>query len=478
MSGPPIASAFRPPRYGGDVTAPLPSKPRTFDPVAMSNLGEWQLATLLFDGLFRLARQGAVPEAQLARGISTIGNAQRRVVITMRQGLQTHRGAPVGASDAVASLRRLIGSSSGWLLGTVAGVTALDGHRLELRLHRPCPELTAVLSAPQASILPRGLPPGPSPDGTGAFRHSRGRLQEGIRLSAHAAHVSGRPYLDTLTLVPYSRRHDEVSAFYLRRSLLSFHGARLFGRAPGFATRVLESPAVTTVALLAGQEGATRDLRVRQAISLAIDKQRLRQLVTQDPTTAAHGPVPPVLLGKRAQGLAKEPAPFDPARARALLTEAQSAGRVPFRRSSDGGLALVLLVDRTSHRDMDIARKLMADLGAVGLRVTITGLEPAELATRRHRGSFELALHKFTSPVLQSRYHLAAAYAAAGLPKEALRVVRDLRARVNRRNQGFMEKLPLIPLYHTGVRVELSPNVAVLKQGPWGLLDWAGAQVP
>ena len=223
--------AFGPPRYGGDVTAPLPSKPRTFDPVAMDGLGEWQLAWLLYDGLFRLVRQGAAPEPQLAVSLTVQGTAQRQVIISLRRGLRTHRGSPIGASDAAASLRRLLGSPAGWLLGAVAGVSALDGHRVKVQLFRSCPELAAVLSAPQAAILPRGLVPGPSPDGTGAFRHARGRLQDPIRLSAYAGHISGRPYLDSVTLVPYARRHDEVSAFYLGRSLLSFHGVRLFGRA-------------------------------------------------------------------------------------------------------------------------------------------------------------------------------------------------------------------------------------------------------
>jgi MarR-like DNA-binding transcriptional regulator SgrR of sgrS sRNA len=305
----------------------------------------------------------------------------------------------------------------------------------------------------------------------------RGRLAGPLRLSANAGHFAGRPFLDSITLVPYPRHRDEISAFYLARSLVSFQGTRLFGRAPDFPTRALQSPAVTTVALLVGRQGAVADRRVREAIYLAVDKGRLRQLVTGAPTSAAHGPVPPVLLGRSARWRARQPAPTSPARARVLLAATQGSPAVAARRSADGAVALALLVDRSRHRDMDIARKLMTDLAAVNLRVTITAVAPDVLARRRATRAFELALHRFTSPVLQSRYHLAAAYAAAGQPQLARRVVQDLHARVTARSRDFMRELPLIPLYHTGLRADVSTRI-LLRQGPWGLPDWAGAQLP
>lgn len=475
-SGAPRAEAFRPPHYGGDVTAAQPSGLRTLDPVAMERLGEWQLALLVYDGLFRQLRQGQEPQMQLAAASQTTGAGKRRVVITVRKGVRSHQGRQVGAADVVASLRRLAATRTGWLLGCVSRVRHLDLHRVELTCARVCPELHAVLAAPQASILPRGLPPGPRPDGTGAFRHVRGGLDGPMLLSANAEHFAGRPFLDSLTLVSYPRHRDEISAFYLERSLVSFQGTRLFGRSPEFATRAMESPAVSTVALLVGKEGAVIDRRVRQAIYLALDKHRLRLLGTGAPTTSAHGPVPPVLLGRRARSKAANPAPHSPSKARALLTAAQGSPVVAARRGQDGAIAVTLLVDQSRHRDMDVARKIMTDLAAVGLRVTITSTEPGPMERLRLGGRFELALHRFTSPVLQSRYHLAAAYAAAGDLAQATRVVRDLHARVAQRTRDFMGEFPLIPLYHTGLRADVSAALPQVRQGPWGLLDWASAQ--
>jgi len=473
--GNPAARAYRPPRYGGDAVAPLPSQPQTLDPTRMERLGEWQLATLLFDGLFRIANQGKAPELHLASHLLVVGAARRRVRITLRQGVRSHRGHRITSADVLGSLRRLQQSPNGWLLATVSRMRALGTHRLELQLARSCPELPMVLASPPALIVPRGLPPGRAPDGTGPFRFVRGRLTGPIRLSAYAWHFGGRPYIDSVTLVPYRRHRDEISAFYLGRSLISFQGKRLFGRPPSFATRQLRSPAVTTVALLVGARGAVADRRVRQAIYLAVNKRRLRQLVTGAPTRAAHGPVPPVLLGRRARWRARRPAPYDVARARRLLRAAQAQPTVAAARLPDGRLGMTLLVDKSRHRDMDAARKIRADLARVGIRLTISALPARGVQERRGSGRFELALHRFTSPVLRSRYHLAAAYAAAGRGRTARKVIRSLRRNLTRRIRTFMRELPLIPLFHEGLRAEVAARLHYLRQGPWGLPDWASA---
>jgi MarR-like DNA-binding transcriptional regulator SgrR of sgrS sRNA len=471
-------TAYRLPRYGGDLVGALPSRPVTLDPVRMERLGEWQLAQMLYDGLTRLQRQGQPPQLHLARSLQAQGAARRRVRITLRAGLRAHGGRRLTAADAVASLRRLAAGPQGWLLAAVRRIRRLDDQRLALRLRRPCPELSAVLAAPPAAILPGGRPPGASPDGTGAFRLVRGRPGLRVRLSAYARHFAGRPFVDTVTLVPYRRRRDEISAFYIGRSVVSFQGKRMFGREPQFATRRSRSPALTTVALLVGRSGPATHRRVRQALYLAVNKQRLRQLVTGAPTRPAHGPVPPVLLGGRARRRARRPAPHSVARATALLAAAATHPAVAAARQPNGDLALTLLVDRSRHRDMDAARKIMADLAAVKVRVTIRRVSARTLRQRRARGRFELALHRFTSPVLRSRYHLAAAWAAARRPRTAKRIVRARRARLSRRVRAFMRELPLIPLYHVGLRVEISARVPVLRQGPWGLLDWADARLP
>ncbi|MFH2008273.1 MAG: ABC transporter substrate-binding protein [bacterium] len=463
------------PRYGGHATAPLHSRPLTLDPVRTERIGEWQAALLLYDGLMRLTQQGRAPVHHLATKVWLGSRNGRLVVVDLRSGVRSHHGHVLTAADVVASLQRLSRAPGGWVVGTVKSLQAVGTTRVRVELHRPTPELTAVLAAPTALITPRGHAPGRRLDGTGPFRYVRGGLGQELQLSAYARHFAGRPFISTLRLVPYRRHRDEIQAFYLSRSLVSFQGTRVFGRTPGFPARRLLSPAITTVSLLTGSSGPVTDRRVRQAIYLAANKLRLRKLVTVAPTRPAHGPVPPVFLGPRARRQARQAAPYSPARARRLLGAAAANPVVAARRDSGGQLALNLLVDRSRHRDLDAARKLMADLSAVGIRVTITPLTAARFAAQCRAGQFDLALTRFTSPVLRARYHLAAGLAAAGQRTEARRLVRARRALLTRRIRDFMRDLPLIPLFHVGVRADVSSSIFYLQQGPWGLFDWAGA---
>ncbi len=471
-----MAPGYRPPRYGGRVTAALPSRPLTLDPVRTRRLGEWQLTTLLYDGVMRLPRQGRVAVPHLATKMAPTNRAGRTLLIELRSGVRSHRGRVLTSADVVASLRRLSRSRAGWVLGAMKSIKAVGASKVRVTLHRPASEFGVVLAAPTALVTPRGRAPGRLYDGTGGFRYVRGKLGGAIQLGAYAKHFAGRPYLSNVKLVSYRRTMDEVRAFYLRRSIVSYRGTKLWGRKPGFGSRTMRSPAVTTVALLVGRSGPVSDVRVRRAVYLATNKKRLRTLVTVAPTYAAHGPVPPVFLGRRALRRARRSsAPYQPSAARRLIRSAAANPTVATRMDAGGRLVLSLLVDRSRVRDLDAARKISADLAAVNIRVTITQLKAARFAKQRTAGQYDLALVRFTSPVLRSRYHLAAALAAAGQTTRARRLVRLRRSRLSRRLRRFMKQLPLIPLFHVGVRADLSGKLRYLRRGPWGLLRWEGA---
>jgi MarR-like DNA-binding transcriptional regulator SgrR of sgrS sRNA len=470
-----MAPGYRPPRYGGRVTAALHSRPLTLDPVHTRRLGEWQLTALLYDGVMRLPRQGRAAVPHLATKLAPTNRGGRTLLIELRTGVRSHRGRVLTSADVVASLRRLARSRAGWVLGAMKSVRAVGSAKVRVTLHRPAAEFGTVLAAPTALVTPRGQAPGRRYDGTGAFRYLRGSLHGAVQLGAYARHFAGRPYLSDLKLVSYRRTMDEVRAFYLRRSIVSFCGTKLWGRRPGFKSRQMRSSAVTTVALLAGRSGPVTDARVRRAIYLATNKRRLRTLVTVAPTRPAHGPVPPVLLGRRAQRRARRNAPYSTAQARRLLRAAFTNPTVAGRLDASGRLVLSLLVDRSRVRDLDAARKISADLAAVSIRVTITQLSAVRFA-KRPSGQYDLALIRFTSPVLRSRYHLAAALAAAGRTAQARSLVRLRQSRLAGRIRRFMQQLPLIPLFHVGVRADVAGSLRYLRRGPWGLLRWEGAQ--
>ncbi|MCY1301574.1 Periplasmic dipeptide transport protein [compost metagenome] len=125
------------------------------------------------------------------------------------------------------------------------------------------------------------------------------------------------------------------------------------------------------------------DVRVRQAINLAIDKQALLDAVFgPGAATPAVNPYPSTLLGynERLQDW-----PHDPARARALLKEAGAEGA-----------KLTLFIRNGSSPTIPnpalAAQMMQADLAKVGIELQIRALEWGELLKRSKAGEHDLSL--------------------------------------------------------------------------------------
>ena len=106
---------------------------------------------MVFDTLYG-TDDDLVPQPQMAEG-HTIGDDGKRWTIKLRDGLFFHDGAPVLASDCVASLNRWMKRDS--FGQTVAQFTdaleAPDDRTLVFRLKRPFPPLIKALAKTQPS---------------------------------------------------------------------------------------------------------------------------------------------------------------------------------------------------------------------------------------------------------------------------------------------------------------------------------------
>ena len=111
-------------------------------------------------------------------------------------------------------------------------------------------------------------------------------------------------------------------------------------------------------------EGPFKDVRVRQAINYAIDKEALVKDVLQGTATVADSIVPSAFEWAHDDKI--QPYRHDPERARALLREAAAEGAELKFLVAEGGLGMLA----PSHGD-----RIQADLAKVGLKVTIQTYE-------------------------------------------------------------------------------------------------------
>lgn len=127
------------------------------------------------------------------------------------------------------------------------------------------------------------------------------------------------------------------------------------------------------------------DLRVRQALSLAISRQGMVERLLQGQGRAADQFAAPALQG-RAPGL--PPLPYDPARARALLAEAgHPEGFRPTIHSPNGWFA----------GDSEVMQAIAQGWTRIGVETRVEVLPPANLFSRATNREFSVFMTTFTA---------------------------------------------------------------------------------
>ena len=309
----------------------VPTLPPTLgNPYGANGTPSSLLWSALFDGLTRLDPQGRIAPAL---AVSWHLESPTTWRFELRRDVQFDNGEPFDAEAVVATLdwlrspagqRTVIGSE----IRSVVGAEALDSHSLLIHTAGPDAILPARLSSVMivAPGLWRALGADDfarAPVGTGPFRFDAW-TDSGRSARLHARPDSWRaPRLSQLTLIglPDSAvrvqalRSGEVDLAVVDIDDTDFLAARGFTMA--------HAPAMQVMALAFNTERErptpVQDVRVRQALNLAIDRDAIANILLrglavpagQPASRATHGHAPDV-----------KPYPYDPERARALLAEA------------------------------------------------------------------------------------------------------------------------------------------------------------
>jgi peptide/nickel transport system substrate-binding protein len=292
-----------------------------------------QIPSTIFDALTRINSNGQViPELAL----SWEATSDTTWVFRLRPDVTFSNGEPFNADAAAQVIQWLIGPNGKTAmmaseLKAVSGVRVIDDLTLEV-----------VTRAPDA-ILPKRLslimmvPPkawndlGPqkfalSPIGTGSYTienwgEDNGRSQLYANITSWRAPV----HFDHLDMI-YPLRDSIVRRQALESDEIDITVQVAFDdiqflRAAGFQVIIQEVPQIRALALpnLGDEESPLRDIRVRQALNYAVDKEAIA-------SAFYYGEVAPVgqgaVAGTAGYNPDIKPYPYDPDRARALLKEA------------------------------------------------------------------------------------------------------------------------------------------------------------
>lgn len=326
-------------------------------------------------------------------------------------------GIPVTADDVVFAWRAQTAPAIGWLAAdakaSISEVEAIDPHTVRFRFSRVYPY--QLLDANEGPIIPahawgeipfeswRDVDWSERVVSSGPFEKGVHKPQQELVLErAESYWKPNRPYLDRVVWRPAAARTG------LLAQLLSGGVDLVNGIDPADAARIDRDPGLRLVSYPDRGYSQIRwnlrrslfeDRNVRRALTLAIDRQAIIDVVYLGYARPSIGPVLSTMWAFN-DGL--EPLPFDPSRARALLAEAgwvDSDGDGTLDRNGEP-FSFELLTNSENDLRQDICQLVQDNLARVGVRATPRFLEWGAMLTLESTGDFDALVSSWIEPTL------------------------------------------------------------------------------
>ncbi|MBZ5567021.1 MAG: hypothetical protein LAN64_04130 [Acidobacteriia bacterium] len=269
------------PRYGGTLRIEMRVAPQALDPGAPTqDPGFAQVAPLLYDTLVRLDASGR-PLPSLA--LSWQQENEHRWRLMLRQGVRFSDSSALTPAVVVQSLHE---ANPDWSVHATGDAVIIESEQ-------PLPNLPAFLALPRNSVVLRG-------DGkllgTGPFRVSEFQPGRRILLAALEDGWQERPFVDAIDIQFNRLPREQMMDLELGRADLVEVAADQLARANPSSRRVFAGDPVDLLALRFSHSNL-RDLRVREAIALAVDRDSIFNVLLQRHGEPAAGLLPNWITG-------------------------------------------------------------------------------------------------------------------------------------------------------------------------------------
>ncbi|WP_119301008.1 ABC transporter substrate-binding protein [Dongia deserti] len=389
----PLALADEPKR-GGEITIIYRDDFDSMDPAIGYSFQSWTPIKAVFDGLVDYKPGTTEIEPDLAESYE-ISPDGKTYTFKLRQGVKFHNGRELKAADIKYSIERTCNPKTqspgaSYYTGIIgcqdiidgkateaSGITTPDDYTVVFQLTEPNATMLHLFALNFAFAVPKEVAEEYGEDfthhgvGTGAYKMVEYTPGQRVVLERNPhTDKDGRPYIDKITLqfgvepVTGVLRIEKGEADTL---------GEIFP--PAKYLEVSQNPAVKGRFLTVGQLNTNYmsmnfnikpfdDLRVRRAVNMAVNKQRLVQVLNNRGTVTGQI-LPPAMAGfnPKFQGY-----PYDPEKAKGLLKEA----------GLGDGFTTELYFQNVDPWPR-MAQVIQQDLAAIGIKVELRGLEMASL---------------------------------------------------------------------------------------------------
>jgi ABC-type transport system substrate-binding protein len=340
---------------GGELTL-SGEDPLFLDPAVAQDAGSAAYIVEIFSGLVRFDKDLNL-QPDLAEAIpDPVDNADgaRTYTFTLRRNATFQDGRPVLASDVKYSIERALAPETasvvaenflGDIVGAkdvargrateVSGLKAIDDQTIEITIDAPKPYFLYKLTYPTAFVVDqRQIESNPrrwtqKPNGTGPYKLKEWRLGERLVLEAYENHYLGAPKLKTITfelsggsgLVAYQDGAIDITGVGLDDlETIQDPSNQLNSEYTQTPRQSLSYIGFNT------NTPPFDDANVRQAFALSVDRKKIAEVILKNAIPVANGILMPGLPGYTTDD---KTYPYDPERAKQLLSESKYAGNMP-----------------------------------------------------------------------------------------------------------------------------------------------------
>jgi peptide/nickel transport system substrate-binding protein/oligopeptide transport system substrate-binding protein len=357
--------------------------PKTLDPANTIDIYAVTAIQQLFDGLVQFDKDlNVIPAIAKLWKISHDGLTY---TFYLREGVKFHKGREVTADDFVYSFSRIIDpkikSPAAQFLekvlgfkefqagkkNYVEGLRSVGRYTLKITLSEPFYPFISVLGVINLKVVPKeeieksGSVFAKMPVGTGPFKFGSMREGEEIVLEANPDYFEGRPYLDKIIFkVFHGTPYEDIFRNFVEGKLeetagIPFKEFRDPSKLKDFY--IVRKPLLSI--RFYGLQIKTKPFdnkKVRQAINLAINKEQIDREAFQGMDHMTDRILP---LGMPGSSPVKIPYPYNPKRAKELLSEAGYPGGkgIPPLQFWSASRAEI------TQKELEVVKSNLADIG-------------------------------------------------------------------------------------------------------------------
>ena len=380
------------PKQGGEVVVTFKDDLATLDPAIGYDWNNWSIIKSIFDGLMDYKPGTTELTPDLAESY-TISDDGKTYTFKLRPGLKFQNGRALTSADVKYSIERAVNPKtqcpgagyfstiSGYddvaagKTTTLSGLATPDDNTVVFTLTRPDATFLHIMAINFAFVVPKeevekyGADFGHHPVCAGAFKFVEWQPGQKLVLERNKDyHIQGVPYLDKITFE--FGQDPTVALLRLKKGEVDLLGD---GIPPAQFLQVTQDPANKDLWVAGAQMNTDYvtmnvkvkpfdNLKVRQAVNMAINKDRVIQIINGR-AKVANQVLPPSLPGYDTdhQGY-----PYDPAKAKALLAEA----------GFPDGFSTTLYATDIDPQPR-IAQAIQQDLAGIGIKADIKSLAGA-----------------------------------------------------------------------------------------------------